>query len=527
MAVNKIQLADGTVLMDSSEVTVDSAHLMSGYTALDHTGTLITGTASGGTSEMVEHNDVNFIDYDGTLLHSYTASEFSELNEMPDNPEHDGLTAQGWNWSLPDAQAYVAKYGKLVIGQSYITESNNTEIDIVLEDALSPHLAIAPKGTVTIDWGDGTPTDTVTGTSNTTTKFTEHTYALAGSYTITLTLTSGSFEFYCSNVNYRGVLTDGAMFNRSGLYSRCVKAIRIGSNVLIGQYAFNDCYNMEYITIPKGLTSFGTNTFYYCDSLKGAVIPDGLTTLSNNTFYWCHSMRYASVPHSLTTMGGATFYGCTSLMTINIPEGNTSIGNNMAYNCASLVSVTIPDGITTIGSTVFQNCYNLESIVIPEGVTTIGKSAFQTCLTLKSVVIPDTVTSIDITAFSGCICLHNAHISTNLELLSNSLFSGCQTLQRITIPDSVVTIGSSTFASAYMLDEVTIPAGVTSIGASAFNGCFGLETVHVLPTTPPTLGTKAFTSVPGTCIFYVPAGTIDAYKAATNWSARASKMIEE
>lgn len=55
MANNKVVLADGTVLMDTSEVTVDAEHILSGYTALDHTGALITGIyeASAGSSNTV------------------------------------------------------------------------------------------------------------------------------------------------------------------------------------------------------------------------------------------------------------------------------------------------------------------------------------------------------------------------------------------------------------------------------------------------------------------------------------------
>ena len=42
--------------------------------------------------------EVNFLDYDGTILYSYTAAEFAALPSMPANPTHDGLTEQGWNW---------------------------------------------------------------------------------------------------------------------------------------------------------------------------------------------------------------------------------------------------------------------------------------------------------------------------------------------------------------------------------------------------------------------------------------------
>ena len=69
----------------------------------------------------VSPKSVNFYDYDGELVYAYTAEEFTQLSALPTNPTHDGLTAQGWNWSLSDAKAYVAKYGALNIGQTYIT----------------------------------------------------------------------------------------------------------------------------------------------------------------------------------------------------------------------------------------------------------------------------------------------------------------------------------------------------------------------------------------------------------------------
>lgn len=46
MANNKIQLADGTVLLDLTSDTVDAAHLAAGYTTHDKSGAVITGTAS-------------------------------------------------------------------------------------------------------------------------------------------------------------------------------------------------------------------------------------------------------------------------------------------------------------------------------------------------------------------------------------------------------------------------------------------------------------------------------------------------
>lgn len=67
MANNKVVLADGTVLMDTSGVTVDAEHLVSGYTALDKRGVLITGAAQieGGSAVVVTETDDS---HGGTIL---------------------------------------------------------------------------------------------------------------------------------------------------------------------------------------------------------------------------------------------------------------------------------------------------------------------------------------------------------------------------------------------------------------------------------------------------------------------------
>ena len=57
---------------------------------------------------------IRFIDYDGEILHEYSKDEFLALSSMPSNPTHSGLVAQGWNWSLSDAKAYVKKWGYLI-----------------------------------------------------------------------------------------------------------------------------------------------------------------------------------------------------------------------------------------------------------------------------------------------------------------------------------------------------------------------------------------------------------------------------
>ena len=166
---------------------------------------------------------------------------------------------------------------------------------------------------------------------------------------------------------------------------------------------------------------------------------------------------------------------------------------------ANVTSITLPAGATSIGSFAFYGFSSLASIVIPAGVKSIGVGAFQDCSSLTSVVIPTGVTAI-----------------------GSSVFQGCSSLTSVVIPTGVTTIGISAFQNCASLPSITIPVNVASIGASAFQNCTSLRELTVLRSTPPTLTASSLTGVPADCSIRVPAGSVAAYKAAANWSARAA-----
>ena len=78
------------------------------------------------TGGAVSKNGVNFYDYDGTLLHSYTKDDFLSLSALPDRPTREGLICQGWNYTLGKAKEYVTNYGVLDMGATYITDDGKT-----------------------------------------------------------------------------------------------------------------------------------------------------------------------------------------------------------------------------------------------------------------------------------------------------------------------------------------------------------------------------------------------------------------
>ena len=86
------------------------------------------GGSSAVTSASV--NDVNFYDYDGTILYSYTKEQFLALSAMPELPTRGVLICQGWIWTLIDAKEYVTDYGMLNIGTMYVTDYGYTRLYI-------------------------------------------------------------------------------------------------------------------------------------------------------------------------------------------------------------------------------------------------------------------------------------------------------------------------------------------------------------------------------------------------------------
>lgn len=348
--------------VDISDTTAVASDVATGKYFYTADGTKTEGTSSGGGSDTITpapERDVNFIDYDGTIVYSYSASDFLALSELPVNPTRIGLTAQGWNWTLANAKTYVTSYGQLDIHQNYVTDDGKTRIYISIpKGARGDQLTFYVRYTqtvsqgVTVDWGDGN-SETFTGTSASNRS---HTYASSGDYLITLQVTSGnvsfigtsSYSIFGQNTNYH---------NRARIYK-----IELGSNVTaLGDYIFYHCYTLETLTIPTSVTSIGNGAFRYARLLKSVAIPSG------------------------ASVGTTAFSDCSACKSIQLPSGTISVGTSTYDYCYSLRSAAIPSTVTSIGDTAFRDCRSLRRIIIPSSVTSIGASAFSNCYGLGAI----------------------------------------------------------------------------------------------------------------------------------------------
>ena len=351
-----------------------------GTMTVDQMPTRIADIPTGGGS--VEKKDVNFYDWEGTLLFGYSVEEVQAMTSLPapdtspnyQSVDHDLLVFQEWTRNLTNIKTWVRNHSdqSLGVGAIYTTadgQNHNHWNNPRLTNAKSIYMQ--KRGVTSI--GDN---------------------AFQGCYSLT--------------------------------------AINIPDGVTsIGNNAFYDCYSLTAINIPDGVTSIGIGAFGDCHSLTAINIPDGVTSIDGVAFQGCYSLTAINIPDGVTSIGIGAFQGCHSLTAINIPDGATSIGDNAFQNCHSLTAINIPDGVTSISGYAFYNCYSLTAINIPDGVTSIDIGVFYNCYSLTAINIPDGVTSIGIGVFQGCRELYDVVIRGRPTLSNTNAFGGAPSTQKI------------------------------------------------------------------------------------------------
>ena len=263
------------------------------------------------------------------------------------------------------------------------------------------------------------------------------------------------------------------------------------------------------------VTSLATDAFSYSNTLTSITIPNGVTSISDNAFYYCEKLTAVTLPESLATIGEYAFYGCSSLSSLAIPQSVTSIGTYAFYGCSSLTAITIPEGVSSIGNSTFSGCKKISTITLPESLTSIGNNAFYNCNQLKSIAIPKSVTSIGSSAFYDCNSLKSITIPSDVTSIGSYAFQGCDSLANVTLPDTLSTLSYYVFGDCGSLKELTIGTRIESIDSYVLYNC-NLSALLCYAIIPPSVNTYSFYQSTISTI-YVPAASIDLYKAAEVW----------
>lgn len=403
-------------------------------------------------------NDVIFIDYDGTICYSYSASEFLELAALPpvlpDKSFADRgwtwtLKSQEWNWNLADAKEYVGKYGMIVIGQLREPSDHATHfITEVFESAggeISFEVKQITANTIRVNWGDGSQTETSASTGD---FYFTHQYAAAGIYDIAV--------FFTANV--------GNQFQPNGFGTGMFRLYHL-REAYLGQYAkayyfFQAMKKLRHISFWNGYSHTGQNEFTDNASLEAAVLPS-TDNLNAQDFRECVRMRYISLPKNLTINSvQATFYQCKSLEKITLPETVVSFSPYALQQATAIQDITIPDAVTSLNIYTLSDMRSVQRLILPSSLTNINSAGSISGAPYLMELIFNSTSPPAIGASNSVQLPSNNYVSTKIYVPFSAL-ADYLTATNYPNPATYTYIGFAAYASG-----ATLP---TQDGTAAYN----------------------------------------------------------
>ena len=231
-----------------------------------------------------------------------------------------------------------------------------------------------------------------------------------------------------------------------------------------------------------------------------------VTTIENATsvIYNTTSVSEMEVDGISVTVAASYQFDTTGEHLVKFKISGNALSNRQFRQITSLVRMYLPDSITGMGGgngQHFNGCTRLTFFRFPANLTNISYQGFTSCtsLIIKDLSLPE-ITSIGSNGFRYVPVKNIRNLGKITEIPSNYIF-----------------------ANNSALTTVVLPATLTNIGNNAFNACGTIASFTCLGETPPTIGSGAFNGTTLTKI-YVPADSVNAYKAASGWSSWSSKI---
>ena len=236
-------------------------------------------------------------------------------------------------------------------------------------------------------------------------------------------------------------------------------------------------------------------------------------TLSGST--WGQQLRNIKTitkvffPSTVTVVGSYAFQGSTIVECHG--EGITTVGGIAAgwgggafTQVTSLVVLDFPN-LTTIQRGGCYGCTNLETFIGLEYVSSLAGYGINQCSKL-----------------GGDITFHNLTSLPNPGI--NDLAFTRVYLPKIVSSNGGSGTSNSGIGALHSAVFVEFGPDLTSIGNANLGSCENLRRVHILATTPPSLGSNFLLSNQ-IALIYVPAESLQSYKEASGWSSFASRIF--
>ena len=454
-----------------------------------------------------------------------------------------------------------------------------TEWNVSGDAGLTITLPVSGTGlNITVDWGDGSATETIT------TEYPTHTYATAGVYEIAV---AGNCPEW-GKISYQEFVTFGET-SRNYTYAKYLTNVIQLGELNATKYIFAKCENLtsfkgEKLVSPNTFANVNTMgyMFWGCANLKEIDLTNfdvQNVTDMNRMFSGCHSLvelDLTSLDTSKVTTMYETFGYCKNLENLNISNLKTNLVKDMAYMFAGCVKLKTLDFSSFDTSNVtnmawmFGNCANLEKLDLRSfntskvinmslmfnncGAKTIDVSTFDTSnvesmycmfqltkvkqIDLSSFKTPNLKSMAGMFAWSSFESLDLSSFDTSNVTNMRETFLNCGKLGTLDLSsfdttdmtrlvdengnvtegmDGILN-GTSKLKSIQISDKFVIPDGSENV----FNNCNSLTAI--ITTSPTPVANQFKGLIPEATTLYVPNGAEDAYKATLSGDTSSSKI---
>lgn len=341
----------------------------------------------------LEEKDVNFYDYDGTVLYAFSKQEALNLEALPALPTREGLIAQEWNWDLADIKDYVTEYGACDIGANYTTNDGATRLYLHIENenelVLTLNANILTSGTLTVEH------------ENVVLASSSQTGLNALSFTIPMP-TAFPYDTFIS-----------IKISGNGTY-------RFGYNNMSYTVLADKQYLLTKVETGDNLEQLSHYSFYRTANLKSISISSNIKNSLGSYAFSQSGLKHFNFSKQIAETSNYTFQNSFNLKSISAAKG-TNLTGSAGINDTGIVKLVVPNKVSTT-----SNCIFLKKIILSRSQIAIDNSAFTSTVSLVELMLPSSVTSIGNKAFQG----------SAIRVLD---------LTAYTDPTAIPTLGSSVF----------------------------------------------------------------------------------
>jgi hypothetical protein len=122
----------------------------------------------------------------------------------------------------------------------------------------------------------------------------------------------------------------------------------------------------------------------YIGKLNNVVIPELINrkpviAIGEHAFSDNIELNYVTIPDSVLKIESYAFKNCSCLNTVIIGKSVKTIGKDAFAFCFNLTSIELPESIYNIKNGAFRKCYQLKTVILPQRIKHIGFDVFDGC----------------------------------------------------------------------------------------------------------------------------------------------------